>query len=125
MTQSEILQKLKEGANFELEYDGNRFSGYGAINNFPECRIDGGMTQLEYIIHYAGKKKILESLPWSNTVQNPRFPRPEEYPSEDGDYITMLDCDEHKVLCNTFKGGQWLLYNRTHVKWWMPVHAKK
>lgn len=124
MTQFEILQKLKEGANFELEYDGNRFSGHGAINNFPECCIDGGMTKLEYAIHYHAKKRVLETLPW-NEVGNPDMPKKGEYPTEDGCYITMLDCDEHKVLCNTFKDGRWALYDRTHVKWWMPVPAKK
>jgi hypothetical protein len=117
----EILQKLKEGANFELKFENGEFDGYGAINKFDECKLDSGHTQYWYdYVHYPEKKKILESIVW-NVVENPRNPKPEEYPSEDGDYITMLDCDEHAVWHNVFRNGGWLIYNRTHVKWWIKI----
>lgn len=121
MTSEEILQALKEGANFELTHDGDRWQGYGAINNFQECRIEHGITRKQYDIHYSEKKKVLESISWAREVENPRNPKPDEYPGKDGEYITMLDCDEHKVLCNIFKDGRWLVYDKTHVKWWMPI----
>ena len=118
MITNEILQALKEGANFEIKPKG---TGYGSISNFPECRNKNGvMTSHQYYIHYEKKKKILESIPWTKVVENPRNPKPEEYPTKDGEYITMLDCNEHEVICNSFRDGRWLLYDKTHVKWWMP-----
>jgi len=121
MEAKEILEKLKEGANFELKFEEGNFTGYGAINKFDECKLESGHTQYWYdYVHYPEKKKILESLPWS-VVKNPRNPKQEEYPSENGDYITMLDCDEHAVWHNKFRDGNWLIYNKTHVKWWLPI----
>lgn len=118
----EILEKLKEGANFELKYDKDgRLGGYGAINRFDECKLENNPSQYWYdYVHYPEKKKILESLPW-NTVENPRYPKPGEYPTEDGDYITMLDCNEHEVWHNKFRDGNWLIFNKTHVKWWIKI----
>lgn len=123
MTSEEILQALKEGANFEMKYKDIGWVGWGAINNFPQCKL-GRMTPNEYSKHYDEKAALLESLPWTKEVQNPRAPEADEYPTEDGEYLTMLDCDEHKILCNTFRDGRWLLYDRTHVKWWMPLPLK-
>lgn len=121
MEAKEILEKLKEGANFELKYDKDGcLGGYGAINTFPELKVDDDLKEYYMFVHYPAKKKILESLPW-NVVDNPRNPKPGEYPTEDGDYITMLDCDEHAVWHNVFHDGHWLIYNKTHVKWWMPI----
>lgn len=117
----EILEKLKEGANFELKFENGHLGGCGAINKFDECKLDSGHTQYWYDnVHYPEKKKILESLPW-NVVEHPRSPKPEEYPTEDGDYITMLDCDEHAVWHNEFHNGHWMIYNKTHVKWWIKI----
>lgn len=121
MTNQEILKGLKDGANFELKFENGYYSGFGAINRFEECKIENNPDPFWYnYVHYPKKKKILESLPW-NVVKNPRLPEEGEYPSEDGEYITMLDCDEHAVWANTFRNGHWLIYNRTHVKWWMPI----
>lgn len=121
MDGKEILAKLKEGANFELKFEDGNLTGYGAINNFDECKLYSSHTQYWYdYVHYPEKKKILESLPW-NLVENPRNPKPGEYPTKDGDYITMLDCNEHQVWHNTFRDGNWLIFNKTHVKWWMPI----
>lgn len=121
MEAKELFEKLKEGAGFELEFENGRWHGWGAINRFDECRI-GRMTQTMYdCVHYPEKQAILESLPWTKVVENPRNPRPDEYPTEDGTYITMLDCDEHAVDINYFKDGHWSWYDKTHVKWWMPM----
>ena len=119
MEAKEILEKLKECANFELKsWPNGSYYGSGAINSCDECK---DMTPAYYYnYHYPEKSKILESLPW-NVVENPRNPKPGEYPTEDGDYITMLDCDEHAVWHNKFRDGNWLIYNKTHVKWWMPI----
>lgn len=123
MNTEEILNKLKEGANFKLERtDNGRYNGFGAINRFDECKIENNPSSSWYNnVHYPAKKKILESLPWTGVVGNPRNPKDGEYPTENGDYITMLDCDEHAVWTNTFRNGHWLVYDRTHVKWWMPM----
>lgn len=68
MDRQEILDILKQGANFELGEDGH---GYGAINRCPECK---DMTQYDYShSHYPKKKALLESLPW-NVVERPRNP---------------------------------------------------
>lgn len=112
MSSEENLRVLKEGADFNMKLG----FGFGAINKFEECEK---MTHQEYSKHYEQKRILLESLPW-NDVKNPRNPRPDEYPTKDGKYITMLDCNEHAVLCNTFRDGGFLLYNKTHIKWWMP-----
>lgn len=115
MDRQEILDILKQGANFELGEDGH---GYGAINRCPECK---DMNQYDYShSHYPKKKALLESLPW-NVVERPRNPMACEYPTEDGEYIVMLDCDEHAVLNNSFKNGKWTLYHETHVKWWLKL----
>ena len=121
MKPTEIIRILKEAANFTPKYDQEKglWSGYGSIINCPECK---NMTTSEYCsYHYPAKKALLESLPWSKTVEHPRCPQPDEYPSEDGEYIVMLDCDEHAVLTNSFKNGHWCVYDQTHVKWWMPI----
>ena len=120
MEAKEILEKLKEGANFELKsWPNGSYYGSGAINRCDECK---DMTiEHYYNYHYPEKSKKLESLPWTKVINNPRNPKPEEYPSENGDYITMLDCDEHAVWHNVFHDGNWLIYNKTHVKWWMPI----
>ena len=53
--------------------------------------------------------------------EDPRNPKDNEYPTEDGVYLTMLDADEHAVLSNPFREGHFFMYNKTHVKWWMPM----
>lgn len=122
MNPEEILTALREGANFEMEHKGaGGWCGIGSISRFPECRRNG----FDYVSHYNRKKKILESLPWTKVVDSPRNPRPDEYPTVDGEYITMLDCNEHEVICNTFRDGRFLLYDKTHVKWWMPNPFEK
>jgi hypothetical protein len=123
MTTEEILSKLKEGANFKLECTSSgHYNGFGAINRFDECKTENNPSPSWYNnVHYPTKKKILESLPWTGVVDNPYNPKEGEYPTENGDYITMLDCDEHAVWTNIFRDGHWLIYDRTHVKWWMPM----
>lgn len=123
MNRQKILDILKEGANFTIDEKGN---GFGAINNFPECNMksENRMTLYAYHnLHYPIKARLLESLPW-NVVNNPRKPEENEYPSEDGVYITMMDCDEHAIYTNEFKDGNFLWMNRTHIKWWMKLPEK-
>ena len=119
MKPTEIIRILKEAADIDIEYKDGMWQGYGSIAKCPECKE---MSYQDYCTkHYPAKKALLESLPWSKTVEHPRCPRPDEYPSEDGDYIVMLDCDEHAVLTNSFRNGRWTVYDKTHVKWWMPI----
>lgn len=117
MIASEIFDRLKEAANFELNENGY---GYGAINRCPECK---GMSEYEYSsYHYPAMCKILESLPWEHIVKYPRNPQIlDEYPKEDGVYLTMMDCDEHAVCTNTFRNGAFTWMNCTHIKWWMKL----
>jgi len=75
MTTEEILQTLKAAANFEMKREDFGWCGHGAINNFPECRVLGGMTPYEYARHYDRNRSLLESLPWSKVVEYPRNPR--------------------------------------------------
>lgn len=115
MNRGEILEVLKVGANFQFDKDGY---GYGAINLCPECE---GMSLWEYKYeHYPKMAELLESLDW-NVVENPRLPKDNEYPTEEGEYLTMLDCDEHSIFINRFREGHWTLYNKTHIKWWMKL----
>ena len=114
----EILGKLKEATNFKMVKTDTGYNGWGNISNFTECR---DMTRGGYHMHYERKRRLLESLPWTMEVGNPRNPKEGEYPAEDGRYVTMLDCNEHEVLCNRFEDGRWTLFDRTHVKWWMPI----
>ncbi len=127
MTTKEIIEALREGGNFKFHKNGTVWVGHGGINCFDICKLDEtghpqGITEYDYIHHwYPKKKKILESIPWTKEVKYPRAPVIyNEYPEEDGEYITMLDCDEHAILINTLRNGTWTLYNETHVKWWMP-----
>lgn len=110
-----LITILKKSANFELHENGH---GYGAINRCPECK---DMTLKEYDLHYQKCKQLLESLPWEKIVQNPYNPKADEYPKEDGLYITMMDCNEHEVCTNTFRDGHFIWRDRTHIKWWMPI----
>ena len=114
MSQEEIVKVLQEACAF----DGT----HGAINMCPQCE---NMSSFTYSYeHYPKMCKLLESLPWNKVVKDPRNPQPDEYPTEDGEYIVMLDCDEHAVWTNTVRDGYWVIYNRTHVKWWMPWDSK-
>lgn len=117
MTRKEILDILKKAANFKLD---EKNHGYGAINRCLECK---DMSYTEYALeHYPKMKHLLESLPWEKVVKYPRNPQIyNEYPEEDGVYITMMDCDEHSVCTNTFKDGNFTWMNRTHIKWWMKL----
>lgn len=113
MEAAEIKGVLANCAGFNFEH------GYGAINRCKECKE---MSQLQYSYeHYPKMKKKLEALPWAKIVEDPRNPKDNEYPTEDGVYLTMLDADEHAVLSNPFREGHFLMYNKTHVKWWMPM----
>lgn len=119
MEGNEILEVLKRCANFTPTKGKNGyFVGVGTISLCPECAT---MRSCDYELHYNQYKKELEALPWEKVVENPRLPQKDEYPTENGEYVTMLDCNEHEVLVNTFKNGSWLLYHNTHVKWWMPL----
>lgn len=120
MNKEEIYKILKEATNFELEKKDWGYSGFGAINRCPQCKE---MSEYEYInIHYPKMVKLLESLPWERIVKYPRNPQiKNEYPTEDGIYITMMDCDEHEVCTNTFKNGSFTWMNCTHIKWWMKL----
>ena len=119
MNENEFVETLKRCTNFEAKRGSNGvLTGYGSISHFPKCY---DMTPAEYDTHYEKCKKELEALPWEKIVVLPRMPKENEYPTKDGEFITMLDANEHEVIVNTFKNGSWLLYNRTHVKWWMPL----
>lgn len=118
MTKEEILNILKEAANFELEPQAFGTYGHGSIMNCPQCK---DMSEIEYTLHYNRMKKLLESLPWEKIVKNPRIPDYDEYPHEDGIYITMMDCNEHEVCTNVYAKGNFSWMNRTHIKWWMKL----
>lgn len=118
MTAKEIFDTLKCAANFEFENTNWGYHGFGAINMCPECK---DMTRYEYACHYENMKKLLESLPWKGFIKNPYNPQSGEYPIEDGEYITMMDYNEHEVCTNTFHDGHFVWMNCTHIKWWMPL----
>ena len=131
MTKEEIFNILKEAAGFELDDNNN---GFGSIDKtFYTSKVDKTAHSQyykypedyyiqDYInIHYPKMVKLLESLPWEMTIQNPYMPKPEEYPTEDGIYITMMDCNEHEVCTNEFHDGRFCWMNKTHIKWWMKL----
>ena len=119
MTKQEILSILKEAANFELKQLNFGLHAHGSISSCPQCK---NMAGLEYSSHYEKMKKKLESLPWEKVVKYPRNPHLyDEYPHEDGVYITMMDCNEHEVCTNIFRNGNFSWMNRTHIKWWMKL----
>ena len=122
MTKEEIYQILKEAAGFELD---NENCGMGSIAKTFKSKYEqwpNNNVIQEYINeHYPKMKKLLESLPWDMEVKIPRNPTHEEYPTEDGKYITMMDCNEHEVCTNDFHDGQFAWMNKTHIKWWMKL----
>lgn len=118
MIKKEIFDILKEAANFKIEQCSFGPYGYGSIAHCPQCK---DMNQFEYSLHYDIMKNLLESLPWEKVIKNPRLPEDNEYPKEDGIYITMMDCNEHEVCTNKFENGKFTWMNRTHIKWWMKL----
>lgn len=122
MSTKEIFDILKEAAGFELDAD--KF-GTGSIDKTFKSKYEqwaNNNVLQEYINEYYPRcTKILESLPWEKIIVNPRNPKPEEYPSEDGIYITMMDCNEHEVCTNKFHDGHFARMNKTHIKWWMKL----
>lgn len=124
MNKKEILQILKIAANFIPVKENGKWYANGAINLCDECE---NMSSYDYSYHHYPKMRdLLESLPWEGFVKSPYYPKPGEYPTEEGEYITMLDCNEHEVLINRFSKNSvgelhWALYNRTHIKWWMKL----
>lgn len=119
MTPQEIFDILKECAGFKLKKTKDDVHGFGAINRCPECK---GMSRDYYHnVYYPNMTKKLESLPWTAIVKDPRSPKNGEYPTDDGIYITMMDCNEHEVCTNTFRNGHFTWMDRTHIKWWMPL----
>lgn len=122
MSTKEIFDILKEAAGFELDAD--KF-GTGSIAKTFKSKYgqwpNNDVIQ-EYINeHYPKCAKMLESLPWTCNIKFPRYPSENEYPSEDGIYITMMDCNEHEVCTNKFHDGHFAWMNKTHVKWWMKL----
>ena len=121
METKEILNVLKECADFELEYDENgRVHGFGNISiAASKKKITSEWYRNQF---YPEAKRLLESLPWTKVVKYPRNPEIDgEDPTEDGIYLTMMDCNEHEVCTNTFENGRFYWMNRTHIKWWMPL----
>ena len=114
MNKEEIYRILKDAAGFELNND--KF-GFGRIN-----KTFNGDNNFDYChFHYPKMKQLLESLPWEKTVENPYNPKADEYPTEEGIYITMMDANEHEVCTNTFHDGHFDWMDRTHIKWWMKL----
>lgn len=119
MTPKEIFSILKEAANFEIEQLSFGPHAHGSIASCPECK---DMNEFEYTLHYKKMKELLEGLPWEKEVHYPRNPEIyDEYPHEDGIYITMMDCNEHEVCTNKYSDGKFSWMNRTHIKWWMKL----
>ena len=119
MTNEEIIEILRVAAALDVNED------YPSGSIADSAERDCVTPDVYKKRHYPMMCKMLESLPWTMTVKNPRNPQKDEYPSEEGEYLTMLDCNEHEVCHNTFRDGHWTLYNRTHVKWWMPMPRYK
>lgn len=116
MTTRELIQCLVECTNFQFrKLSDNHYYGSGAINNFKN------LTAESYPAHYDKCSKALEEIPWTFVVKNPRNPQPDEYPASDGRYLTMLDCNEHEVNIQNFRNGSFTLYNKTHIKWILPL----
>ena len=122
MENKEILNILQKAAGAKFS-----FNSKGEIwlsGSIAHCSESKGISEEKYINEvYPKMKSLLESIPWTKTVENPRNPKGNEYPEENGWYITMLDCNEHEILVNRFEKGDsgWSFYNKTHVKWWMPL----
>lgn len=118
MTKEEIYSILKIAAGFEL--DSNNL-GIGSINKTFKSKYEGFLNNnvlQEYMNeHYPKMKEMLESLPWEKEIITPRYPKKDDYPTEEGMYITMMDCNEHEVCANYFHDGHFSYMNETHIKW--------
>lgn len=114
MDKEKIFETLSSSAGMAIYKENGKEWGFGSIAK----TYDGSCS---YDTHYYAERNKLESLPWERKIENPRCPSEDDYPEEDGRYITMLDCDEHSVMVNGFKDGHFDFYNRTHVKWWMRI----
>lgn len=115
MTKEEIYSILKFAAGFELDED-----NFGSGSIAKTFSHSNSITEYMYE-HYPKMCEMLESLPWEKEIDNPRNPKRDDYPTEDGIYITMMDCNEHEVCTNTFHDGHFSWMNRTHIKWWMKL----
>ena len=108
MDTKEITFILKKYAGMDVRESNGNIVGFGSIAK-------------AYHLFYIEAKRKLENLPWQTKIVYPYSPKDNEYPQEDGEYITMLDCNEHEVMVNRFSDGHFTLYDRTHIKWWMKL----
>jgi len=102
MTNQEIINILNKTVGY------NQYHRIGSIDYVARIYE---VNDFEYPKYYNDAKEVIESLPWN------RYP---ELVPDQGDYLVMLDCDEHRVLEMTYKNNQWLMYP-THINWWMEL----
>jgi hypothetical protein len=119
MESDKIFNILKKYTGFELKQTEHGVHAHGAINWCPKCKEMSGLFYRT--VHYPVASRKLESLPWTKIVKDPRNPQEGEYPTEDGVYITMMDCNEHEVCTNEFRDGCFAWMHKTHIKWWMKL----
>lgn len=108
MTNKQIIESLKTA----VAYDYPNSTIWNICCSIPEG-LEETMTSYQYSQHYDKMRAIIDSLPWISIK--------DRLPETDGRFLTLLDCDEHKIVANNYRSGNWGLYNNTHVCHWMPI----
>jgi len=111
MTGKEIIKILSETVGYKN--DGTFVLG-NFISSFDKKTLESLHANPD-IYHnelYPKMKKAVESLPWISVH--------DYMPDMEGKYLTLLDCNEHEVDCNTYKDRYWHWCHR-HVCYWMPI----
>lgn len=116
MTKTEFLDVIKEATALDIRKEGSRFGSIAKA-----YIVSKKYKELSYKEFYKEMERKLEELPWEMVVSNPCNPLEEEYPTEDGKYITMLDCNECGVLVNSFIRNTWSVYHKSHIKYWIKL----
>lgn len=117
MTNNELISALVTAVG----YDPNKEHGMWRIGSALTEEELIAMSNLEYSWNYYPKiRKMIEDLPWIAVN--------EMLPPEDGEYLTLLDCNEHEIDKNCIKlkpdGKRHWGWCDRHVCYWMPIPEK-
>ncbi|WQJ53809.1 MAG: hypothetical protein [Wendovervirus sonii] len=106
MTNKQIIDILTQTVGYKKDFV------LGAIGSSLSKDEFDKMGRIEYLQYYIKMRNMIESLPWISVK--------DKLPECDGQYLTLLDCNEHEIDNNWYKDKTWG-WCRTHVQYWMPI----
>lgn len=116
MTNNELIKALKVAVGYDHEE---------ALKGSGMYRIGSALSDDEFMKivdtykseYYPRVRALIEKLPWISTN--------DMLPETDGDYLTLLDCNEHEIDVNHIRlypdGNRHWMWCDRHVCYWMPI----